>query len=65
VLFRSRRDEYSDDDNYSSSEYHSSSSDGFPSPSTPGRKYNNCELEIQKLHNVINEMKKRIKQLEK
>jgi hypothetical protein len=60
-----RRDEYSDDDNYSSSEYHSSSSDGFPSPSTPGRKYNNCELEIQKLYNVINEMKKRIKQLEK
>jgi len=56
------RNNNSDDDNYSSSSYHSSSSDGFPSPSTPGRKYNNHEIE--ELYGVINDMQKRIKYLE-
>ena len=58
------RDNNSDDDDYSSSSYQSSSSDGFPSPSTPGRNYSNQELEMQKLHVVINDMQKRIKYLE-
>ena len=55
------RNNYSDDDDYSSSSYDSSSSDGFPSPSTPGRKHNR---EIEELHSVINDMQKRIKFLE-
>ena len=58
-----RNGNYSDDeDDYSSSEYHSSSSDGFPSPSTPGRKYSNREIE--ELYGVINNLQKRIKYLE-
>jgi len=56
------RNNYSDDDDYSSSSYDSSSSDGFPSPSTPGRKHSSQEIE--KLRNVINDMQKRIKFLE-
>ena len=50
------------EDDYSSSSYDSSSSDGFPSPSTPGRKYGHREIE--ELHTVINDMQKRIKKLE-
>ena len=50
------------EDEYSSSSYHSSSSDGFPSPSTPGRKYSNREIE--ELYGVINNLQKRIKYLE-
>jgi hypothetical protein len=57
-----RHNNYSDDDDYSSSSYDSSSSDGFPSPSTPGRKHSSQEIE--KLRNVINDMQKRIKYLE-
>ena len=59
-----RHNNYSDDDDYSSSSYDSSSSDGFPSPSTPGRKHSNQEIELDKLRNVINDMQKRIKFLE-
>jgi hypothetical protein len=50
------------EDDYSSSSYDSSSSDGFPSPSTPGRKYGHREIE--ELHTVINDIQKRIKKLE-
>ena len=58
-----RNGNYSDDeDEYSSSSYHSSSSDGFPSPSTPGRKYSNREIE--ELYGVINNLQKTIKYLE-
>jgi hypothetical protein len=58
-----RNNSSDDEDEYSSSSYHSSSSDdGFPSPSTPGRKYNSHE--IQELYGVINNLQKRIKYLE-
>ena len=57
-----RKHSSDDEDDYSSSSYDSSSSDGFPSPSTPGRRYGHREIE--ELHNVINDMQKRIKKLE-
>lgn len=50
-----------DEDSYSSSSYGSSSSDGFPSPETPGvKEYNSIQL-----YEIITDLKNRVRNLEK
>lgn len=54
-------DEEEDENNYSSSSYGSSSSDGFPSPETPGiKEYNPIQL-----YEIITDLKNRVRNLEK
>ena len=49
------------DEEYSSSSHNSSSTDNFPSPSTPGNKH---RQELNEIYECISEMQKRIKNLE-
>lgn len=50
------------DEEYSSSSYNTSSTDNFPSPSTPGRQYTSTEIE--EIFEYIKDLQKRVRILE-